>query len=47
MRKFLLRSTNKWEQGKEPAPTADDAEEKDDAFLTPNGALMIFGVSTV
>ena len=24
----------------------DNAEEKDDAFLTPNGALMIFGGST-
>ena len=46
MRKFLLGSTNKGEQGKDPAPTTDDAEEKDDAFPTPNGALMIFGGST-
>ena len=46
MRKFLSGSSNKGEQGKEPTPTADDAEEKDDAFPTPNGALMIFGGST-
>ena len=45
MRKFLARSANKGEQGKEPAPTADDAEEKDDGFPTPNGWLMIFGGS--
>ena len=46
MQKFLARSTNKGEQGKEPAPTADDAEEKDDGFLTPDGCLMIFRGST-
>ena len=40
MQKFLLRSANKGEQGKEPTPTADDA------FPTPNGALMIFRGST-
>ena len=45
MQKFLARSGNKGEQGKEPAPTIDDAEEKDDGFLTPNGCLMIFGGS--
>ena len=33
---------NKGEQGKEPAPTTDDSEEKDDAFPTLNGTLMIF-----
>ena len=44
MRKYLFEGLNKEEQGKEPAPT-DDAEEKDDAFPTPNDALMIFGGS--
>jgi len=42
MRKFLAGSTNKGEQGKEPAPAADDAEEKDDGFPTLDGCLMIF-----
>jgi len=41
----LLGSANKGEQGKEPAPTTDDAEEKDDGFLTPDDCLMIFGGS--
>ena len=45
MRKFLSESSNKGEQGKEPAPTTDDAEEKDDDFPTPDGCLMIFGGS--
>ena len=43
MRKFLSRNSNKGEQGKEPAPTMDDAEEKDNGFPTLNGRLMIFG----
>ena len=47
MRKYLARGHNKGEQGKEPVPAADNAEEKDDAFPTPTGALMIFGGSTV
>ena len=47
MRKYLAGGLNKGEQGKEPAPTIDDAEEKDDAFLMPTGALMIFGGSTI
>ena len=46
MCKFLLGSTNKGEPGKAPAPAADDEEEKDETFPTPNGALMIFGGST-
>ena len=46
MHKFLSGSSNKGEQGKDPPPTTDDAEEKDDAFPMPNGALMIFGGST-
>jgi len=45
MRKYLSGGLNKWEQGKEPAPTTDNAEEKDDAFPMLNGALMIFGGS--
>ena len=42
MRKFLSRNSSKGEQGKEPAPTTDDAEEKDGGFPTPDGCLMIF-----
>jgi len=45
MRQFLSGNSNKGEQGKEPAPTADDAEEKDDGFPTLDGYLMIFGGS--
>ena len=45
MRKLLSESSNKGEQGKEPAPTMDDAEEKDDNFPMPDGYLMIFGGS--
>jgi len=43
MRWFLSGGSNKGEQGKDPAPTADDAEEKDDGFPTPNDCLLIFG----
>ena len=43
MRKYLSGGLNKGEPGKEPVPTTDDAKEKDDAFPTSNGALMIFG----
>ena len=46
MRKYLAGGLNKGEQGKEPVPATEDAEEKDDAFPTPTGALMIFGGST-
>ena len=42
MRRFLSRGSNKGEQGKDPAPTTDDAKEKDVGFPTPNGCLMIF-----
>ena len=45
MRKYLSGSLNKGERGKEPAPSTDDVEEKDDTFPTPNGTLMIFGGS--
>ena len=37
MRRFLSRGSNKGEQGKDPAPTTDDAEEKDDGFPTLDG----------
>ena len=43
MRKFLSRSSNKGEQGKDPPPTTDNADEKDDGFPTPDGCLMILG----
>ena len=42
MQWFLSGGSNKGEQGKEPTPTADDAEEKDDGFPTSDGCLMIF-----
>ena len=45
MRKFLFGSSNKGEQGKEPVPTADDTEEKDDGFPMLDDCLMIFGGS--
>ena len=45
MRWFLSRGSNKGEQEKDPTPTTDDAEEKDDGFPTPDGCLMIFGGS--
>ena len=43
MQKFLLGSANKGEQGKEPAPTADDAEEKDDTERHPHDLWKING----
>ena len=43
MRRFLSRGSNKGEQGKDPPPTTDNAEEKDDSFPTLDGCLMIFG----
>jgi len=45
MRQFLSRGSKKGEQGKDPAPTMDDAEEKDNIFPMPNSCLMIFGAS--
>ena len=42
MRRFLSGGANKGEHGKDPDPTVDDAEEKDDDFPTPNAWLMIF-----
>ena len=46
MRRFLSGGSNKGEQGKDLAPTMDNAEEKDDGFPTPDDCLMIFGGST-
>ena len=46
MRRFLSRGSNKGEQGKDPTPTMNDAEEKNDGFPTPDGSLMIFEGST-
>ena len=46
MRWFLSGGSNKGEHGKDPAPTVDDAEEKDDGFPTLDGCLMIFEGST-
>ena len=45
MKRFLSGGSNKGEHGKDPDPTMDDAEEKDDGFPTPDGCLMIFGGS--
>ena len=45
IRRFLSGGSNNGEHGKDPAPTVDDAEEKDDGFSTPDGCLMIFGGS--
>ena len=45
MRRFLSGGSNKGEQGKDPPPTTDDAEEMNDGFPTPDGCLMIFGGS--
>ena len=42
MQWFLSRGSNKGEHGKDPAPTMDNAEEKDDGFPTPYGCIMIF-----
>ena len=39
MRKFLSGSSNKGEQGKEPAPTTDDAEARTMAFQHRTTAL--------
>ena len=40
--RFLSGGSNKGEQGKDPALTVDDAEEKDDGFPTLDGCLLIF-----
>ena len=45
MWQFLSRGSNKGEHRKDPAPTTDNTEEKDDGFPTPDGCLMIFGGS--
>ena len=40
---FLSGGSNKGEHTKDPAPTTNDAEEKDNDFPTLEGCLMIFG----
>ena len=45
MKRFLSGGSNKGEHRKEPKPAADNAEGKDDGFLTLDGYLMIFGGS--
>ena len=45
MKRFLSGVSNKGEHGKDPDPTTDDAEGKDDGFPTLDGCLMIFGES--
>ena len=45
MWRFLSRGANKGERGKDPDPTMDDTEEKDDGFPMSDGYLMIFGGS--
>ena len=45
MQRFLFGGSNKGEHRKDPAPTTDNTEEKDDGFPTPDGCLMIFGGS--
>ena len=42
MKRFLSGGSNKGEHGKDPNPTTDAAEGKDDGFPTLDGCLMIF-----
>ena len=42
MKRFLSKGSNKGEHRKEPMPTADDTEGRDDGFPTLDGCLMIF-----
>lgn len=42
MKRFLSEGSNKGEHRKEPKPAADNAEGKDDGFLTLDGCPMIF-----
>ena len=45
MKRFLSGGFNRGKHRKEPKPTTDDAEGKDDEFLALVGCLMIFGGS--
>ena len=45
MKRFFTGGSKKWEQKKKPEAEADDAEEKDGGFPSPDGCLMIFGGS--
>ena len=42
MKRFLFGGSNKGEHEKNPDPTMDDAEGKDNDFPTPDGCLLIF-----
>ena len=42
---LVWRFQQKGSTEKDPTPTTDDAEEKDDCFLMSDGCLMIFGGS--
>ena len=43
MKRFFTGGSKKWEQKKKPEVEADDVEEKDGGFSSPDGCLMIFG----
>ena len=45
MKRFLSKGFNKGGHGKDPEPTADDTEGRNDGFLMLDGCLMIFGGS--
>ena len=42
MKRFFTGGSKKWEQKKKPKAEADDTEEKDSDFLSPDCYLMIF-----
>ena len=46
MKRFLSRGFNKGGHGKNPEPTMDNTEGRDDDFLMLDGYLMIFRGST-
>ena len=45
MKRFLSRGLDKGKHGRDPKPTTDDAEGRDDGFPMLDGCLMIFGGS--
>ena len=45
MKRFLSRGSNKGEHGKDPKPSTNDAEGKDNGFSMLDGCLKIFGGS--
>jgi len=42
MKWFLFGGSNKGEHGKDPDPTMNDTEGKDNGFTIPDGYLMVF-----